>query len=64
MGGLESLINPCARLDAQLHPGLEPGVVFRLEYECSVTQLHPGDYICVKWWDGGKILRAEPRQKD
>ena len=36
-GGLEYLLNPCARLDTQLHPGLEPGVGSSLEYEYSVT---------------------------
>ena len=32
-GGLESLLNPCARLDTRLHPGLDPGVGSSLEYE-------------------------------
>ena len=35
-----------------------------LEYDYSVTQLLPGDYRYVKWWEGGPILRAELRQKD
>ena len=33
LGGLESLLNPCARLDTGLHPGLDPGVGSSLEYE-------------------------------
>ena len=37
---------------------------YSLEYEYSVSQLPPGDYRYVKWWDGGPILRARPRQKD
>ena len=43
LGGLESLLNPCARLDTRLHLGLEPGldlgVGFGLEYECNVTRV-------------------------
>ena len=39
MGVSESLINPCTQLDKQLHPGLDPGVGFSLEYECSVTRV-------------------------
>ena len=58
LGGLESIINPCARL----HPGLGPGVGSSLEYECSVTQSPPVDYCYVKWCDGGPISRAEPIQ--
>ena len=56
LGGLESLLNPCARLDTQLHMGLDlaldPGVGFSLEYECSVTQSPPGRYFYVK---GGTV---------
>ena len=29
-----------------------------LEYECSVTQSLPGDYIYVKWWDGGPVFAS------
>ena len=32
----------------------------RLDDECSVIQSLPGDYIYVKWWDSGPILRDEP----
>ena len=43
LGGLESLLNPCAQLDTRLHPGLVPGldlgVGFSLEYECNVTRV-------------------------
>ena len=63
MGGLESLLNPCARLDTQLHPVLDPGVRSSLEYEYSVTQSSPGDYCYVKWWCSRLILQANPRQK-
>ena len=63
-GALSSLLNPCARLDTRLHPGLEPvldpGLGVSLEYECSVTQSPPGDYLSVKCWDGALILRVEP----
>ena len=56
MWGLESLLNPCAQLDTRLHlgmdPGLDPGVGFRLECECSVDQSPPGDYFYVK---GGTV---------
>ena len=34
---LESLLNPCIRLNTQLHPVLEPEVGSRIEYEYSVT---------------------------
>ena len=43
LGGLESVLNPCTRLDTRLHPGLDPGldpgVGFSLEYECNVTRV-------------------------
>ena len=43
LGGLESLLNPCARLDTQLHPGLDLGldlgVGFSLECKCNVTRV-------------------------
>ena len=43
LGGLESLLNPFAQLDTRLNPGLEPGldlgVGFSLEYECSVNRV-------------------------
>ena len=43
LGGLESLLNPCARLGTQLHTGLhpvlDPVVGFSLECECSVTRV-------------------------
>ena len=43
LGGLEFLLNPCARLDIPLDPGLDlgldPGVGFSLECECSVTRV-------------------------
>ena len=44
--------------------GLDLGVLSSLEYKYSVIQFPPGDYHSVKWWDGGTILQAEPRQKD
>ena len=28
------------------------------EYEYSATQLLPGDYIYVKWWDGGPVFAS------
>ena len=64
LGGLKYLIIPLSRLDTQLHLGLVPGVVSSLEYKYSVTQFQPGYYLCVKWWGGGTISRAETRQKD
>ena len=45
------------------HPGMEPEVVSSLEYKHSVTQSPPGDYIYVKWWDDGPVLRAMPSQE-
>ena len=39
LGGLESLLNPCARLDARLHPGLDPEVGTSLDDEYSVTRV-------------------------
>ena len=62
--GLSYLLNPCTRLDTWLHPGLDPGVRSSLEYKYSVSQLPPGDYRYVKWWDGWQILRASPRRKE
>ena len=56
LGGLESILNPCIQLDTQLNTGLVPGVGSSLEYEYSVTQLPPGGYQYVKWWDNGPIL--------
>ena len=47
-----------------MYPGLDPELGSSLEYEYSVTQLPPGDYRYVKWWDGGPILRAGQRQKE
>ena len=35
------------------HPRLDPEVGSSLKYKYSVTQSRPGDYIYVKWWDGG-----------
>ena len=37
LGGLESLLNPCLRLDTRLNPVLDPGVGPRLEYEYIMT---------------------------
>ena len=51
-------------MDTQLSPVLDPGLGSRLKYKYSVTQLSPGGYLYVNWWDGGQIVRAEPRQKD
>ena len=39
LGCLESLLNPCARLDTRLHLGLDLGVGFSLECECNVTHV-------------------------
>ena len=39
LGGLESLLNTCVRLDTQLHLILEPGVGSSLEYTYSVTHV-------------------------
>ena len=36
--------------------GLDPEVGSSLEYEYSVTQWLLGDYIYVKWWDGGLVF--------
>ena len=42
--GLESLLNPCARLDTQLHLVLDPEVGSSLDYKYSVTESPPGYY--------------------
>ena len=42
LGGLEYLLNPCARLDARLHPGLDPEVGSSLDDEYSVTCVATG----------------------
>ena len=39
LGVLEYPLNPCARLDAQLHPGLDPEVGSSLADEYSVTRV-------------------------
>ena len=39
LGGLKSLINPWARLDTRLLPGLDSGVVSSLEYEYSMNRV-------------------------
>ena len=43
---LESLLNPCTRLDTRLHPGLDPGmdpgVEFSLECKCNVPNRRQG----------------------
>ena len=39
LGGLESLLNPCVRLDTQLHPGMDPRVGSSLECGYSVTHV-------------------------
>ena len=35
-----------------------------LDEEYSVSQLSPGDYRYVKWWDDGPVLRAERIKSD
>ena len=68
LGGLESLLNPCARLDTRLHPGLypglDPGVGFSLECECNVPNRSQGiiSMLRVGRWDDF-ASRAEPRWK-
>ena len=47
-------IHDCIR---DWHPGLDPDLGSSLEYEDSVTQSPPGDYIYVKGWDGGPGFR-------
>ena len=64
MAGLKYLFNPCARLDARLHTGLDPEVVPRLDDKYSVTQSQTGDYCYAKWWDGGPIREPEPRRRE
>ena len=39
MAGLEYLLNPCARLDERLHPGLDPYVGSSLDDEYSVIRV-------------------------
>ena len=40
------------------HPGLDQEVGSILEWEYSVAQSPPGDYIYVKWWDIGPIFAS------
>ena len=35
-----------------------------LEFKYNLTQLPPGGYHYVKWWDGGTVLRADLRKLD
>ena len=63
VGRVSIFLNPCAQLDAQLHTGLDLKVVSSLGDEYSVTKSLKRDYCYVKWWDGGLILLAEPRQR-
>ena len=64
LGGLEYLLNPCARMDTQLYLVLELRVGYIIEYKYSVKQSPPGYYCYVKWWDVGTILWANPRWTD
>ena len=50
MGGLESLLNPCARLDTRLRPGMDLGVRSSLEYECSVTRVAAQSGLVYPMW--------------
>ena len=62
VGGLESLLNPCERLDAQLHPVLDPEVGFRLDDEYSVTRMATEVVWyspCVMWSRGGVSGRSD-----
>ena len=62
MEGLEYLLNPCARLDAQLHPGLEPEVGYSLDDKYSVTCVatEVAWYSpCVMWSRGGASGRSD-----
>ena len=43
-------IHDCIR---DWHMGLDLGVASSLEYKYSVTESPPGDFVYVKWWDGG-----------
>ena len=52
-------IHDCIR---DWHPGLDPDLGSSLEYEYSVTQSPPGDYIYVKGWDGGPGFRELCRE--
>ena len=52
---MHDCIHDCIR---DWHPVLDPEVGSRLEYEYSVTQLLPGNYIYVKWWDGGPVFAS------
>ena len=61
LAGLEYLLNPCARLDARLHPGLDLEVESSLDEEYSVTCVATKVvwYIpCVRWIRGGDSGRS------
>ena len=56
--GFESLLNPCAQMDASLNPLIYPEVGSSLEYEYSVTRgaAKAAWYSpCVRWILGGEI---------
>ena len=56
MAGLEPLLNPCVRLDAGIHPGMDLEMGSSLDDEYSVT--HVATEVawyspCVMWSRGG-----------
>ena len=57
-----TLFNPCTRLDARLHPGLDPEVVSSLDDKYIANQSMPVDYYYAKWWDGGLIPRDSTKK--
>ena len=62
--GLDYFLNPCARLDAQLHPGINQYVGSSIEDKYSVTQSPPGYYNYAKCWDVRPVSRADLRKAD
>ena len=62
MGGLEYLLNLCARQDARVHPGMDPEVGSSLDDEYSVifVATEVAWYkTCVMWSRGGAIGRID-----
>ena len=67
--GLESLLNPCARLDTRLYPGLDlrldPGERFSLECECNVPNCRQGIISMLRvgrWADFASRAEAKGRK--
>ena len=68
LGGKDNLLTPAQdwihNCIWDWHQELDPEVGSSLGYEYSVTQSPPGDYIYVKWWDGGPVFTSLAEKVD